>query len=362
MNRQLSATLSRVEQESYVEQLERACATEWPAIRAARRRTAERVAEVRSELWRFESPWASVIVTGSVGRGELSSGSDFDWMLLIDGPSDPEHFTLGQQIKRVFDELHVKKPGRTATFGRLVSSHDLVHYIAGTRDTNENLTRRILLLLESVALTNPTLRERVIRNILARYVVHDRSIADRDANWNRIPYFLLNDVVRYWRTIASDFASKMWERQHEGWAIRNIKLRFSRKLLFVSGLLTCFAAETERPESLLSGLDEHEFLTLLADFIAGETRISPLDKLARALLRFPECAERIFSSYNSFLAALHDESTRQELQALSFEDAPSNPGYNELHNQSHLFRDGIQELFFDLDPILQRLVRKVGVF
>jgi hypothetical protein len=77
MNQQLSATLPRVEQqESYAERLERACATGWPAIRAARRRTAERVAEVRSELWRFESPWASVIVTGSVGCGERASSEN----------------------------------------------------------------------------------------------------------------------------------------------------------------------------------------------------------------------------------------------------------------------------------------------
>lgn len=32
-------------------------------------------------------------------------------------------------------------------------SHELIHHIAGTHDTNQNLTRRLLLLFESVSAT-----------------------------------------------------------------------------------------------------------------------------------------------------------------------------------------------------------------
>lgn len=347
---------------SILDNLERACGAEWPAIRAARTNSERRIANVMEILAKFEDPNASVVVTGSVGRGEVTGGSDFDWYLLVDGPSDPEHFTLTREIAAALKALSIKPPGPTDTFGVLVSSHDLVHYIAGTKDTNENLTRRILLLLESRALTNPVIRDRVIRNVLARYVVHDRSIPARDGKLQRIPHFLLNDVVRYWRTMGSDFASKMWERQQDGWGIRNIKLRFSRKLLFVSGLLTCFAAELSPPPQLDHAGSDDEFLSLLADFIAQQTKTTPLEKLAGAIAAYPDCARKVLTAYDFFLSVLDDGEKRKALEAVSFEEASLNPVYTDLRSSSHEFRDGIVELFFDLDTNLHNLIRKYGVF
>lgn len=48
--------------------------------------------------------------------------------------------------------------------------------------------------------------------------------------------FFLNDLIRYYRTICVDFEYKTFEA-NKPWGIRNIKLIFSRKLIYFSGVL-----------------------------------------------------------------------------------------------------------------------------
>src|SRR5262245_4550152 len=102
--------------------LEKGCGGDWPALRSARATTQAKVDEIRRALARFDTPQTSVIVTGSFGRGEVTGGSDFDWMLLVDGGSDPEHVTLLRGIFEALQKLKVKQPGPTQTFGELISS------------------------------------------------------------------------------------------------------------------------------------------------------------------------------------------------------------------------------------------------
>lgn len=333
-------------------------------ITAARQQSKAALLRLEEGLARFETAATSIIVTGSFGRCEVTEGSDLDWVLLVDGPSDPAHFLLQTQIGEAIQGLGFKRPGRTGTFGQLASSHELVHHIAGIRDTNENLTRRILLLSESRAITNGIVRDRVVRNVLKRYIVHDRP-APTAAAAITIPHFLLNDIVRYWRTIASDYASKMWERQREGWALRNTKLRFSRKLLFAWGLLSCFSFEIFSPddrEEILA--DQNEFPVLLADFIRRQTDITPLDMLSRALLEHGsmETARKVLDAYDVFIAALANAGERDQLEKLGFEAAATNEAFQRLRDASHEFRDGLISLFFEDSPSLSTLMKKFGVF
>jgi hypothetical protein len=116
-----------------------------------------------------------------------------------------------------------KEPGRTGIFGNLIFSHELVHQIGGENDPNSNITRRLLLLLESRTIGSTDAYNRVVRVILERYFDQDTNLFNVDKTHFRVPRFLLNDIVRFWRTMAVDFAGKQRERGGEGWALRNIK-------------------------------------------------------------------------------------------------------------------------------------------
>lgn len=246
----------------------------------------------------------------------------------------------------------------------MVFSHDLIHQIGGENDTNRNTTRRLLLLLESEPLGREDAFNRVVRNILNRYLTEDRGF------WKgsefRIPRFLQNDFARFWRTMAVDFAYKLRTRSGKGWAIRNIKLRMSRKLIYVSGLLACYRChldhDARRWIEITESPDRQEQVN---DYFQRAFNEAPLDTLADVLLRFPhldEAARQIISSYDRFLGILSDAHQRKHLEELPEDEAENDDTYQNARRLSHTFRDGLTKLFFDNRSEMAGITKNYGVF
>jgi len=251
-------------------------------------------------------------VSGSLARDEFTDGSDIDWTLLIDGLSDPGHYALTNKIDEIIRGIAAKPVGREGTFSTMVFSHDLVHQIGGDVDTNKNTTRRLLLLLESRVVGREDAYRRVVRNILNRYLLEDRGFWR--GSGHRVPRFLQNDFARYWRTMAVDFAYKPRTRSGKGWAIRNIKLRMSRKLIYVSGLLACFRCHLEySPGERAKLFGDSNRRQEVIEHLEAMFRLTPLEIVASVLTRYPhldETAKKILSSYDEFVGILSDASAR----------------------------------------------------
>ena len=194
-----------------------------PNLVEARSRTDRAQDELRRKMATLDvDADASVVLFGSWGRRELTEHSDDDWLVLVNGPARELVRPTLEEVGAVLG-VGTRKPGKRAIFGVLSWCGDLVDNIGLQDDDNRNLTHRMLLMLESTPSIGAEAYDRAWTRVLDGYLAESR----RD---RRLPRFFLNDVVRYWRTIAVDFVGKQREDNHK-WGLRNAKLRTSRKVV-----------------------------------------------------------------------------------------------------------------------------------
>lgn len=325
-----------------VARIERATGASFAHIAAARARTEQGLAERRARLETVPTDDdVTVVLMGSWGRREVTAGSDDDFVIVSVGERR-EHVkpTPGE----VAGALGGPAPGTENVFGGdHVSLADLRERIGRDEDSNTNLTRRMLLMLESVAVAGPEVHAQARRALLAGYL-------ENHARDHRPPRFLLNDLIRYWRTIAVDFESKMRARRGEGWGLRLAKLGLSRKALFAGGLLPVLECYRFRTEAMLDHLDERMALP-------------PLDRIADAFAdhQDPDAGVRTLTAYDAFLGVLDDDDARGELSALSAGEADGSPLLARVEALADDFEAGLLSLLFD-DPELRRWVRDYVIF
>ena len=247
----------------------------------------------------------------------------------IDIPSLEEKQAKFRQV--IEDDLGLRLPARGGVFHDPLRVEE-IYQIGGQDDRNDTLTRRMLLLLEGEWLFNRSGFDNVRRELLEHYLYEQ-------PQEDKICLFLLNDVIRYWRTLCTDLEHKIRD-QGKPRAIRVIKLRFSRMLLYVSGVLTighghrlCYE---DKIQSLSALFGEYPINRILS--IAGEEATPVLDL------------------YAEFLKALDTPSTRNAL-----EDKNQNGNvFEEMSNKAGQFRDNLHHLFqthfADGNPTLRALL------
>lgn len=208
-------------------------------------------------------------------------------------------------------------------------------------------------------------------NILERYFEQDVHFSV--SGKCRVPRFLLNDLTRYWRTICVDYAAKHREQDGKKWALRNAKLRLSRKLIYASGLAFCFSCELDPPKED-AGLFGDHFSTKPQAFISAAIRFAQtpsLEYLAAFVVAFVEnpakrrkVAKLIFGSYNDWLLMKADKKTRESLATLTHEEAQGDVNFEKVRSIGADFSKGLKMLFFnreeDADPIADLSLDYVG--
>jgi predicted nucleotidyltransferase len=349
----------------------------WKNIEEARQKAETTLQQLSKIIEGMPGADTSVIVHGSLARYECTQGSDLDWTLLVDGQADAKDQKIFLDIKgalsneSIFKDLDLKPPGPEGTFGALEFSQPIVHFIGGEDDSNSNTTRRVLLLLEALPIGEKLDAFKRVRNgILKRYIDEDHRLLqmrneEKSVRW--VPLFLLNDFARYWRTITVDFVYKQFDRGNEGYALRNIKLGMSRKLLFASGLLACFWCDPIISKKKNQELSKQSLIDCLDTFLS----LTPLERIALFFtthLKISESkslrenAKELFCAYDIFLGLLNDSDKRKRLKVLRQDEEKSDEVFKEAWKTRKVFRNAIRDMFFGKDSPLRDHSIERGVF
>ncbi|HEY6889598.1 MAG TPA: hypothetical protein VI300_17505 [Solirubrobacter sp.] len=330
-----------------VERLSEATGVAFEHLQAARDQTARRTAEVTAALARAGSrDGLSTCVFGSWAREELTAESDDDWAVLVARPFAAYDPDVLAEIVAAQAQLGAgdRRPGTQGVFGEPICVPDLAARIGLDADTNTNFTRRMLLLLESREL-HGDVRRSAVEQILGRYLYESHTAGQP-------PRFLLNDVVRYWRTICVDFEGKAAGSagaRDPKWASRNAKLRTSRKLLFAGGLVPVLLCHLCEPAAT-------------AGFLSRWFDASPLDRVSTAFLfvGLPDSGVRALAAYDRWIGLMAQPDVRAELDTLTVEARDLSPLYAEIRDIGRAFEDALGALLFS--SRLGPLTRTYAIF
>lgn len=290
---------------------------------------------------------------GSLARREMTHESDFDYLVLAlsltDDPESPVALLRrANELRRVWltEEGHtdgeaVAPPGTSGVFGRAAGAFDLVDKIGLQDDTNHSMTRRMLLLEESVSLRDSSVHEAVVGAALRRYLNVGQTSP------RKVPRFLLNDVVRYWRTISVDYQAKAREDSVPS-GLRYLKLLIPRKTLFAGTLMSL----------LLSGLEGWHEAT--AEDLAKQFALTPLERLVQGHDRAPgevqEAMTGVLEVVDEFMDRSADNGWRRQVKQ-GRPGGQDQSAFDEMRARADVLQGHLQTIFFGWELIRARSLR-----
>ena len=297
----------------------------------------QRVREAIAAQTTCSRPEICIYVAGSLGRLETGQISDLDVFLFADRPTkkDAERsLTRLEEIVALSEIVQVNNELKLPNFsgdGEYFKIHEVSLLLKGTgtaTDDSENLfTTRLLLLLESKCLANDKLYASATERVIEMYLRDGKGRADYR------PLFLMNDILRYWRTLCLNYERTRHDPGKPWWK-KNLNLKFSRKLTVFSSVLAIL-------------IDHIDDCTKFAPLSA----MTPMERLAHSLDKLDDLAllpqYKVFlDNYEEFLAA----KSHAELEALD------QPSAEHFRVTAQHFDDFLHAVFASerLDPKLVR--------
>lgn len=232
-----------------------------------------KLGEIRTKAHDFDAlknESLCIFAAGSLGRLEAGEKSDFDVFMIGNNPKNRdqslssisrlEEYEAFASLIEINHKLGFPKFSGDGRFLKTYELNEMIKATGSPRDDSENLfTARMLLLLESQPVTNESLYNKGIDEVISNY------FRDGSGREDFRPLFLLNDILRYWRTLCLNYEEYRSDINRP-WFKKNLNLKFSRKLTIFSTVFAISAGEAN---------DTISFRKLC--------KLTPIERLAKAL-------------------------------------------------------------------------------
>jgi len=260
----------------------------------------------------------TVCVAGSFGRLEGSRESDADYIMVVRDPAAPSISRDKDVLQRAIEAYGVSPPNKSGVFTQPRSKAQLIDPIGKADEKSDEFGKRMLLLLESRPVYRSDRFQQLLEEIFRKYSEYVDVDPDKEFA------FLANDLMRYFRFICVNYQASFW-RQNEKWALRNLKLRHSRIVMY-AGLLFLVGEASK-----YSGKKK-------IDTVFRALNLTPLERIGWVYQENNDGAFfRVLGLYNVFLSHLSSANWRKELKDLEYMDRYKVAAFAEMKANSDAF-------------------------
>ena len=243
----------------------------------------------------------TVFCAGSLARQEIGAKSDLDLFVTADQDATDLRsrlfeYTLFAELIAVNRELGFPEFSNDGQYLRLHFLDELITVTGSPRDDSDNrFTTRMLLVLESEPLLHRGRYDTHLRKVLSHYY------RDNTSKRSFRPLFLLNDILRYWRTLCLNYEERRADPR-KPWRKKNVNLKFSRMVTVFSTVLPLVLRPIESASDLfdLCGQSPLERLAAAVDWLGDE----------KLQAQWPE----VLDLYEEFLVWKDDEDVEKYLE------------------------------------------------
>ena len=306
-----------------------------------------------AKIEELKNNFLCIYVTGSYGRLEASKNSDID-LFFIDAASSIHDHTSGidktlihADLIKICRSMNLPEFSKDGLYLKIHRLNDIKENLGSPYDDYQNFfTSRMLLLLESKVLYDEDLYNQILESIIDSYY---RDFHRHSEDFK--PIFLANDIMRFWKTLLLNYehsrnrSSKVHIKNGKGLekhkAIvhsKNLKLKFSRKLICFSFLIQLLANDG----------------TITQEDVVKISKLTPVERISS--LKEISCGlsgdvDDLLSSYQWFI----DHTQVPSEQMLKWISNKSNR--DDAFDRSRKFGEKIFEIMMSVDN--QNLIQKL---